>query len=502
MSVQLTSHGVNSPLWRAASNVLNGGGSPPAAPPPPPPPDYAAANRSGILTDIASLATRKAIENAAIYGGTVKNYGVTESNGKYYQKYNEDGKAYADGPHEISKEEAFSTFDKDNSTISASEKYADWQRQSLDKNAQFGLDLTEKYGDKYITQAKEMMEKLDPEGTANRKELADAVNNKLETVAGDGPALEEIKAAGGMEKIVDAASQERVADIAALKRGDVNDGGGNTQAVRSKLEQDILDNLKNGEDLSPNQIKQIEEQTRSAQIARGNSTGNAASAAEIAAKYDLGTRMGQQRRGEAMSLLTSGQSTYDTANKLRQEDNALTQQDLQNKLVTTSQRNSSAQIDYSNLLGAVSQRNTATQQDYANAVTQNQANNQIRQQSFANSLTAIGQRNAAEQQRIANMSSYAGLAPVGAIASQTQGAQASPVWTGQPAQMMNLLGPSASAGNDAAKFALGVFDTQSRNYSSLLNYNASTYATQQQYNSPMSWVNTIGGVVGNVAKMW
>jgi hypothetical protein len=501
MSVQLTSHGVNSPLWRAASNVLNGGGSPPAAPPPPPPPDYAAANRSGVLADIASLATRKSIENAAIYGGTVKNYGVTESNGKYYQKYNEDGKAYA-SPVEISKEEAFSTFTPENSTIGASEKMADWQRSSLDKNAQFGLDLTAKYGDKYIAQAKDLMEKLDPEGTANRKELADAVNNQLETIAGDGPALEEIKAAGGMEKIVDAASQERVADIDSLKRGSANDGGGNTQAVRSQLEQDILDNLKSGEDLTPNQIKRIEEQTRSAQIARGNSSGNAASAAEIAAKYDFGTRIGQQRRGEAMGLLTSGQSTFDTANRLRQEDNALTQQDLQNKLVTTSQRNSSAQIDYSNLLGAVSQRNTATQQDYANAVTQNQANNQIRQQGFANQLTSIGQRNAAEQQRIANMSSYAGLAPVGAIASQTQGAQATPVWTGQPAQMMNLLNVNGNAGNDAAKFALGVFDTQSRNYSSLLNYNASTYATQQQYNSPMSWVNTIGGVIGNVGKLY
>jgi len=501
MSVQLTSHGVNSPLWRAASSVLNGGGSPPSAPPPPPPPDYAASSRAGILTDVDSLATRKSIENAAIYGGSAKNYGVIEQDGKYYQKYDEDGKALKK-PKEITKEEAFSTFTAENSTIGASEKLADFQRAGMDKNAAFGLELADKYGAKYVDQAKELMERLDPEGTANRKELADAVNNKLETVKGDGPALEEVKAAAAMEKVGNAKDQEKVDDIAALKRGDVNDGGGNTQAVRSRLEQDILDNLKNGENLSPNQIKQIEEQTRSAQVARGNATGNAATAAEIASKYDLGTRMGQQRRGEAMGLLTSGQSTYDTASKLRQEDNALTQQDLQNKLVTTSQRNSSAQIDYSNLLNSVSQRNTATQQDYANAITQNQANNQIKQQGFANSLTAIGQRNSAEQQRVANMSSYAGLAPVGAIASQTQGAQASPVWTGQPAQMMNLLNVNGNAGNDAAKFALGVFDTQSRNYASLLNYNASTYATNQQYNSPMSWVNTIGGAVGNVAKMW
>jgi hypothetical protein len=481
--------------------VVNKGGSAPSAPPPPPPPNYAEANRAGILTDIDSLDERKRIENAALVGGTAQNYGVIKKDGKYYQKYNEKGEAYG-SPVEITEQEAFTTFTKDESTIGTSDKVAEWERLNSDKNAQFGLDLTKKYGNEYVDQAKQLMERLDPEGTANRKELADAVNNKLETVKGDGPALEDVKAAGAMEKVANAKDQEKVADIEALKRGNVNDGGGNTQAVRSKLEQDILDNLKSGEDLTPSQIKRIEEQTRSAQVARGNATGNAATAAEIASKYDLGTKMGQQRRGEAMGLLASGQSTFDTANRLRQEDNQLSAQDLQNKLATTSQRNSSAAIDYSNLLNAISQRNTSTQQDYANAVTQNQANNQISQQRFGNQLTSIGQRNAAEQQRIGNMSSYAGLPSVGALASQTAGAQASPVWTGQPAQVMNLLGVNQSAGSDAAKFALGVFNTQSQNYSSLLNYNASTYKTNQEYNSPLSWFNGASNMIGSFGKLY
>lgn len=529
MSVQLTSHGINSPLWNAASNVVAKGGSAPSPPPPPPPPDYSAASRSGIITDINSLATRKAIENASIYGGEVLNYGVTASGGKFYQKYDEDGKELK-SPKEITRQEAYSSFSADNSTIGASDKLADWQRLNTKENAQFGLDLVNQYGNQYIDKAKTLMERLDPEGTANRKELGDLVNNKLETISGNGPALEKLIGATVMEKATNAQAQERVGDAAALERiegdgpkftrGTVNDGGGQTQAIRSKLEQDILDNLASGENLTPSQIKKIEEQTRAAQVARGNATGNAATAAEIAAKYDFGTSMGQSRRAEALGLLSSGQSTYDTASKLRQEGNTLSQQELQNeltnigqrntasqqdlanKLATTQQRNSSAQIDYSNLLSSISQRNSAFQQDYANIVTQNQANNSIAQQGYQNQLTNIGQRNAAEQQRVANMSAYAGLAPVGAIASQTQGAQASPVWTGQPAQVMNLLGPSASAGNDAAKFALGVFDTQSRNYSSLLNYNASTYATNQQYNSPLSWFNGAANMVGSVGKLW
>lgn len=580
----LTSHASNSESWRAASNVMNGGGSPPAPPPPPKPPDYASANRAGIMTDVATLSTRKSVENAALFGGKVKNYGVeerTDSSGKpyYVQLYDEDGKRLKEAKT-ISEQEAFQTFDDNNTTLAATEKLADWQRTQRDEEAQSIYDLGQKYGDKYITMAKDYMEKLDPEGTMNRKELATAVGRELERYGGTGPALTDITRAIEQEKIGnspdmknvdDAKSQlqigkaqdmERVGnadkmekvegDGPSFQRGNMEQGGGATQGVRNNLEQRILEGLASGEGLTGSQSRAIERDLRSAQVARGNYNGPAASAAEIASKYDFGTRLGQQRRAEALGLLSSGQSSFDVADRLRQEGNQLSQKelenrlatigqrnaasqsDLQNTLATTSQRNQASQIDYDNLmnqitqnnqanqqdfgnrmastqfnnsnlqqmfannLAAVGQRNSASQQDYSNQMGQAQFNNQNAQQRLANDMAIIGQRNAVQQQGIANRMSYAGLTPVGSIASTTAGAAALPIPNTPSAQLMQLLNVNPNAGNDAAKFALGVFDTQSRNYQSLLNYNASTYRTNQEFNSPLSWVTGVGGAASKM----
>ena len=72
----------------------------------------------------------------------------------------------------------------------------------------------------------------------------------------------------------------------------------------------------------------------------------------------------------------------------------------------------------------------------------------------------------------------------------------------KPQYILNLLGVNQSAGSDAAKFALGVFNTQSQNYSSLLNYNASTYKTNQEYNSPLSWFNGASNMIGSFGKLY
>ena len=153
-------------------------------------------------------------------------------------------------------------------------------------------------------------------------------------------------------------------------------------------------------------------------------------------------------------------------------------------------------------MAGVTQRNQANQQDYSNQMAQLGFNNQNQQTRFSNELTAIGQRNAATQQGIANRMGFAGLTPVGAIASTTAGASASPVPNTPSAQLMNMLNVNPNAGSDAMKFALGVFDTQSRNYASQLNYNASTYATNQNNNSPTAWINALGGAAGGIGRLY
>jgi len=569
----LTSHASNSESWKAASNVMNGGGSPPS---PPPAPDYASANRAGIMTDVATLGTRKSVENAALFGGKVKNYGVEErtrdvaksgytfKNGKYYdsngkqananvasekqtyyvQLYDESGKKLKK-PAEVSEQQAFQTFDDSNSTISASEKLADWQRGQRDEEAQSLYDLGQKYGPKYIDMAKDFMERLDPEGTKNRKDLAADIGKQLEEYGADGPAIADITSAIAQEKIGNSPEFKNVADAEQYKqigeaekmeriegkgpafaRGSMEDGGGKTNEIRSRLEQDIMDNLAAGEELTGSQTRAIERDTRAAQVSRGNYNGPAASAQEIASKYDFGTRMGQSRRAEALGLLSSGQSSYDTASRLRQEGNTLAQQELSNELTNIAQRNQASTVDYNNLLNqlnqnnqaiqanfgnsvtaaqfnnanaqqgfandlaGVTQRNQANQQDYANQMAQLGFNNQNQQTRFSNELTAIGQRNAAKQQGIANRMAFAGLTPVGAVASTTAGASASPVPNTPSAQLMNMLNINPNAGSDAAKFALGVFDTQSKNYGSQLTYDAAAYAQ----NSPTAWISSIGGL--------
>jgi len=559
----LTSHASNSQSWKAASNVMNGGKAP-SAPAPPPPPDYASANRAGIITDVATLGTRKSVENAALFGGKVKNYGIEERtrtvNSKpqtyYVSLYDEEGKRRPTAI-EVSESEALQIFDNSNTTVASSEKLAEWERGQRDKEASSLYDLGQKYGPKYIDMAKDFMERLDPEGTKNRKDLAADVAKQLEEYGADGPAIADITSAIAQEKIGNSPELKNVADAEKYKqiggadkmekisgdgpqltRGSMNEGGGKTNEVRSKLEQDIMDNLASGDELTGSQARAIERDTRAAQVSRGNYNGPAASAQEVASKYDFGTRMGQSRRAEALGLLSSGQSSFDTATKLRQEGNSLSQQELSNQLTTTAQRNQASQVDYTNLLNQLSQNNQAIQANFGNSVTSNQFNNSNAQQTFANNmagvtqrnqsnqqdysnkmaqqgfnnqnqqtrfaneLTAIGQRNAVSQQGVANRMGFAGLTPVGAIASTTAGAAASPVPNTPSASLMNMLNINPNAGGDATKFALGVFDTQSRNYASQLNYNASTYATNQNNNSPTAWISAVGGAAGSIGKLW
>ena len=130
-------HSYSGMFWQS---MVFYGGSPPS---PPPPPDYAAANRAGVIADAQTLASRRAIDNAAKTGGTAMQFGVeertrpvlaegvTQSKGKYFldgaeipkekaetgetekyyvQLFNDKGAMYKK-PIEISETEAVVNFD-------------------------------------------------------------------------------------------------------------------------------------------------------------------------------------------------------------------------------------------------------------------------------------------------------------------------------------------------------------------------------------------------------
>jgi hypothetical protein len=131
---------------------------------------------------------------------------------------------------------------------------------------------------------------------------------------------------------------------------------------------------------------------------------------------------------------------------------------------------------------------------YQNELSANTANNQLAQQAYGNQLAGVQQRNAATQQGIANLQSYSGLQPIvtqgGQLGALGQGA-APTIQTPIP-QGVNI---NPTAGKTGSDFALGVYGNQTSQYNAQLGYLASTYNTSQQYNSPLSWISGVGGVL-------
>ena len=125
------------------------GGSSPA---PPNPPDYAAATREGILTDIETLPARRAIEAAYHMGRS----GSFSLDGK---TYNYDFRGIGDADFARQQNEL--------------------NRESAMAQAQSLLDVQQKYGQQFLTTAREQLRASDPIGFALRENLGQQVSNDL-----------------------------------------------------------------------------------------------------------------------------------------------------------------------------------------------------------------------------------------------------------------------------------------------------------------------------------
>lgn len=252
------------------SSVYHGAPSPPS---PPPPPDYAAANRAGVIADVQTLGSRKAIENAAKFGGKALMFGVEErerdviktgytydtkkkvyrnetgdvvdksqaltgTTEKYFvQLFNEKG-ARLKTPKEISEQEAIIDF-AGKSDIDAAEALAEFQRKEADANAKTYIDLANKYSSDFTSIARKQLKELDPSGFALREQL--------------GKSLE--------------------AELAA------------------------------GQSMTPEEERLVSQSIRGAQVARGNVYGGAPIAQEAFARYGAGVNRQQQRMANVQSYL-------------------------------------------------------------------------------------------------------------------------------------------------------------------------------------------------------
>lgn len=250
------------------SNVKHGAPSPPS---PPPPPDYASANRAGVIADVQTLGSRKAIENAALFGGKALQFGVekmereklrggyTQSGTTYYNKdrkivskseavlpeketyyvqlFDEDGKRLY-RPKEVSEQEAVIDF-AGKSDVDAAKALAEFQRKEADTNAKALIELSDRYSSDFTRIARKQLQELDPSGFALREQL--------------GKTLE--------------------GEIAA------------------------------GQSMTPEEERLVTQSIRGAQVARGNIYGGAPVAQEAFARYGAGVNRQQQRMANVQSYL-------------------------------------------------------------------------------------------------------------------------------------------------------------------------------------------------------
>lgn len=197
------------------------------------------------------------------------------------------------------------------------------------------LALQQQYGKAYVDQARDALQTSDPEAFALRQGLGSELlaGSPFES-ASDGPAFGALPSA---------TAQTRVTALPTLTSGNTTDGGGATDTLRNSMETGLNADLALGGTLSDAERAEVEQAVLRRQAATGNITGNAATFEAALEAAGMSAERKKQRQDAAQAWLTSGQSTFDTANKLRQDANALAQQGFANTHQNAGQNNAAAQ---------------------------------------------------------------------------------------------------------------------------------------------------------------
>ena len=343
---------------------------------PPPAPDYAEATREGVYSDIETLPARRRIEAAYKLGQPVE---------------------YEDPRTKETVSADFSGLGDIDITRAETESLLEMVPQLSEAQ----LSNLIEYGPQFIAEQREQMRQVDPEGFALREEFTEGLRR------GEGTA-EELVGEGVTIPDYEEVDAPTLADTGITAEG------------RAGLEEQLVDQLLRGEQLTAEQRRRLEQGVRRAAAARGQELGTGAGLREAIAKLEGGMQLGQQRRGEYLGFLGSGQAQSDVANKL-------------------------------------------AQQNFANTMQKVQQINQSRGATFAGQQQNLGQQLAARQQGVSNIQSLLGLAPVAAQGGMMSGFQqgAAPFATPQMSRGMGL-DPSAAA--TGAGFASNVFGTQASMY--------------------------------------
>tara|TARA_R100001244_G_scaffold21303_4_gene22736 strand:- start:9748 stop:10920 length:1173 start_codon:yes stop_codon:yes gene_type:complete len=342
----------------------------------PPPPDYAAATREGVYADIETMPARRRIEAAYRLGQP-----VSYADPRTGKQVSADFRGLGD--------------------IDITEAETEALLGMVPQMTEAQLSNLIEYGPQFIAEQREQMRQVDPEGFGLREEFAGGLRRgegTAEELLGEGVAVPEYE------------------EVAAPTLAEAE----MTSAGRQELETQLADQLMRGEQLTPEQQRMLEQGVRRASASRGQALGAGSGLREAIAKLEGGMQLGQQRRGEYLGFLGSGQSESDTANRL-------------------------------------------AQQNFANTMQRVQQINQARGATFTGQQQNLGQQLATRQQGVGNIQSLLGLAPVAAQGGMMAGFQqgASPFATPQMQRGMGLDPGAAAAGSG---FASNVFGTQASMY--------------------------------------
>lgn len=366
-----------------------------STPAPPPPPDYGEATKEGVYADIETLPTRRKLERAARLGEV-----VTYEDPRTGEQRTADFTGLGD--------------------LSLTENEIRGLTGLVPELTQSQLDNLTTYGPQFVQAQRDQLRQMDPAGFDLREQFAQRLQGGTDT----------------SEDLL--TGQPDVPQFEEMSAPELTDSG-MTAETRALLEQQIADQLAMGNKLTDEQARVLEQGIRRSAESRGQALGTASGLREAITKLEAGGQLGQQRRGEALGLLASGQSTSDTANRL-------------------------------------------AQQSFANAMGRVQQVNQSRQMGFAAQQQNLGQRFAARQQDVSNIQSLLGLQPVAAQGGLMAGMQQGAAPYMMP-QMQTGINVNPNAGAMGAQFAQGVFGTQ-----------ANIFNTQSNMKSPFE--RAIGMGVG------
>ena len=365
------------------------------------PPDYAAANREAVMAQAETFPLLREIEAAARMGGTVE------------VPVYKDGKPTGEmRPIDFSK---ISDIEQTKAIGRALTEIAPEITQSQ-------LDVAKRFGTQFAEQRRKELAAVDPERYRLYEDF-----------------LKDIGQRPIAEDQIEAPRYEQVGTGDIPRPQDV----GEAQRIRSNLERQISAGLAQAGTVDPTLIRAAEQAVRARGTATGSPLSNIQAFREARAVSEAIANADMQRRAQAMSLLQSGQTTSDVANRQAQES-------------------------FQNILAATGQRNTA------------------QQQTFAGQMASQQQRMGTQQQNIANIQSALGLQPIVSQAAQLPGLQqgASPFAPPQLIQGMQQAGPG-----DLMRLGTGFALT-----------NAQNQFAASQANSPLAVFKGVTEGIGNLGQ--